>query len=100
VGVFLVMVFRELFSLIGQFFEALIAMLGLGSSTPRILGTKTLRVYIKYCGKTVQVDLDPSWNVARVKQEISPLLRVNSNEIKIIFAGNELPDNFVLQVLK
>ena len=96
----LVMVFQELYSLFRRIVDAIFQMFGISSSPPRIGGPpNTLRVHVKYAGRTVQVDLDPSWSVARVKNEIAPLLKVNPNEIKIIFAGNELPDSFVLEVI-
>lgn len=97
----LVMVFHALYSLFRRFVDAILQMLGVSSSSPRIGGSpNTLHVHVKYAGRTVQVDLDPSWSVSRVKDEIAPLLKVNPNEIKIIFAGNELPDSFLLEVIK
>lgn len=79
-------------------FSAILRMLGVSSIHPGLQGPNILRVHVRYAGRTVQVDLDPSWSVAQVKEHIAPLLNVQPNEIKIIFAGNELPDSFVLQV--
>jgi len=93
------MIIGEILQLIGVFFEKLLAMIGLSSGITAV-GPNTLRVFIKYSGKTVQVDLDPSWTVKKVKDIVAPKLNSSPEEIKIIFAGTELPDNFVLQVFE
>lgn len=44
----------------------------------------------------VSVCLDPSWTVQQVKTTLAPKLKSNSQDIRIIFAGKELPDNMVI----
>lgn len=73
-------------------------MLGLRSLAEKEVDPNCLQIHVRFGGKTVQVDLDPGWSVAQVKQHIGPKLGVEPAEIKIIFAGNELPDSFILQV--
>lgn len=95
------MVLEVLWSLFRRVFDTLLKMLGVNSSPPRLgdgLSPNSLRVNVKYAGRSIPVGLDPSWSVARVKEEIGPLLRVDPKEIKIIFAGTELPDGFILEV--
>lgn len=45
----------------------------------------------------VSVCLDPSWTVQQVKTTLAPKLKSNSQDIRIIFAGKELPDSMVIQ---
>ena len=45
----------------------------------------------------VSVCLDPSWTVQQIKTTLAPKLKRNSHDIRIIFAGKELPDNMVIQ---
>jgi hypothetical protein len=93
------MVIASILEFVGRIFDVLLSMLGLSASVATLpLGPNSLRVFIKYSGKTVQVDLDPSWTVSRVKSVVAPKLGCSPDEIKIIFAGNELPDEFVLEV--
>jgi len=94
------MILSEILNLVGRLFDILLSMIGLGNGTAIPIGPNNLRVFIKYSGKTIQVDLDSSWSVAKVKTIIAPKLDCAPEEIKIIFAGNELPDDFILQVGK
>jgi len=91
------MVLGTLFDFISRIIDALMSMLGM--SAPSALPSNALRVFIKYSGKTIQVDLDPTWSVAHIKSVVAPKLGCAPEEIKIIFAGNELPDNFILEVM-
>lgn len=94
------MVLGEILRAISAFFEALLQLFGMSASSDSIAGPNTLRVFIKYAGQTVTADLNPSWSIKRVKDEVAPKLGVLPEEIRIIFAGNELPDSFVLEVFK
>lgn len=98
-----IMVLGEILRAISAFFEDLLRRLFgiMSGGGGALMGDpkNTLRVFIKYAGgKTISCDLNPSWSIKRVKEEIAPKLGVEATEIKIIFAGNELPDSFVLEV--
>ena len=45
------------------------------------------------------VDVLPTWNVAKLKEEISAKHNIPLHEIRIIFQGRELTDNINLQVI-
>lgn len=93
------MVFGVILRALSAFIDAILRFFGMSSNGTALVGPNTLRVFIKYSGRTISVDLNPSWSIKRVKNEIAPKLGVSPEEIKIIFAGNELPDSFILQVL-
>lgn len=59
----------------------------------------SLNIYVKTSGgKSVLVELDPSWDIRNVKEIIAPKLGLEANEVKIIFAGKELGDDITLAV--
>lgn len=59
---------------------------------------KSLSVYIKSNdGKKVAVNLDPSWDIHRVKELVGPKLGLEAEEIKIILAGKELDDSTTIE---
>lgn len=93
------MVFRMILEAIVRVLQRILNLLGMSSLDNSLtLGPNSLRVFIKYSGKTISTDLDPTWSVKKVKEVIAPQLGVSPEEIKIIFAGNELPDSFILEV--
>ncbi|ODN04682.1 E3 ubiquitin-protein ligase parkin [Orchesella cincta] len=91
------MVFGEILRAVAALFEGLLRLLGMASVDSITIGPNSLRVFIKYAGRTISTDLDPRWEIRKVKEMIAPKLGVSPEEIKIIFAGNELPDSFVLE---
>ena len=60
----------------------------------------SFEVTVKFNDSSFAVPFEPSWTIARLKNEISRHKNVNAREIKIIFAGQELPDNWKLEVSK
>lgn len=66
-------------------------------------GKKTVRnslnIYVKTSGgKTLSVELDPSWDIKNVKEILAPRLGLEPNEVKIIFAGKELGNTIRIAV--
>lgn len=60
----------------------------------------SLSIYIKTnTGDTLAVDLDPKWDIKNVKEVIGPRLGLDPDEMKIIFAGKELCDSTVIEVI-
>jgi parkin len=45
------------------------------------------------------VDLDPKWYIKNVKEIVAPRLGLSPEEVKIIFAGKELHDLIVIEVI-
>lgn len=43
------------------------------------------------------MSLDPCWTVAQVKTTLAPKLNTPTQDLRIIFAGKELPDDLVIQ---
>lgn len=62
--------------------------------------TNTLSIYVKTnTGSTLSVELDPKWDIKNVKEFVGPQLGIQPEEMKIIFAGKELSDNTILEVM-
>lgn len=60
----------------------------------------SLSIYVKTnTGNTISVDLDPKWDIKNVKEFVAPQLGLQPEELKIIFAGKELGDSIVIEVL-
>lgn len=56
--------------------------------------TNTLSICIKTnTGSTLNVDLDPQWDIGNVKQLVADELGMCADELKIIFAGKELSNS-------
>lgn len=91
---------HEIFEGIASFFRVLLQMLNLGSflTSSDAPNGKGLRVFIKQGNQTVSADLDPSWNLRKIKSVVAPKLKCLPDELKIIFAGRELHDDVVLGV--
>lgn len=62
--------------------------------------SNSLSIYIKSnTGSTISVDLDPKWDIEKVKEIVAPQLGLQPEEVKIIFAGKELCDSTIIEVL-
>ena len=65
------------------------------SSNPR------MTVNVRYnSAKSVAVEVDPNWNVGRLKEEISKIKEIPKNEVRIIFQGREVHDSVTIQVCR
>ena len=59
----------------------------------------TLRVHIKTTsGQSFLIELNPKWDIARVKQFVAPKVGLKPDQISIIFAGRDLSDDLLIQV--
>lgn len=62
--------------------------------------TNSLSVYIKTnTGSTLTVDLDPKWDIKNVKEILAPQMGMPAEDIKIIFAGKELHNSTIIEVV-
>lgn len=60
--------------------------------------TNTLSICIKTnTGSTLNVDLDPKWDIANVKRLVADELGLCADELKIIFAGKELSNSTTIE---
>ena len=58
-----------------------------------------MTVNVRYnSANSVAVEVDPNWNVGRLKEEISKIKRIPKNEVRIIFQGREVHDSLTIQV--
>ena len=61
--------------------------------------TDRFQIFVRYNSSTnIPVRINPGWNVRRLKEEITQDQDVNPSDIRIIFAGRELRDDFSLRV--
>lgn len=63
---------------------------------------KTIKNSLSICiktntGNTLQVNLDPKWDIKNVKEIVAPQLGLQPDEVKIIFAGKELCDTTTIE---
>lgn len=71
-------------------------MFGLG--TPQTAISDKLEIFVRTnTGEKVFVCLDPSWTVEKIKIALAPKLNSPSKDLRIIFAGKELPDDMVIR---
>ena len=57
-------------------------------------------IFVRFNSSTnIPVQIDPQWNIARLKEEIARQQGVDPTEIRIIFAGKELKDDLQLKVI-
>lgn len=86
-------------SFLVNFFKDLVqTMLELFSFGKKKISNK-LSIFIKTTnGKSLSIDLDPKWDIERVKELVAPQLGLQPNEVKIIFAGKELEDSTTISV--
>lgn len=62
--------------------------------------SNSLNIYIKTnTGNTLNVNLDPKWDIKTVKEAVAPQLGMEPEEVKIIFAGKELSDTTIIEVV-
>lgn len=84
-----------IFDLLSDFIQA---MLELFSFSKKKISNK-LSIFIKTNnGKSITVDLDPKWDIEKVKEVVAPKLSMQPSEVKIIFAGKELEDSTKISV--
>jgi hypothetical protein len=55
-------------------------------------------VTVNFNGSSFGVRFQPTWNISRLKREIARDRNVDPSAIKVIFAGQELPDSLTLEV--
>ncbi len=64
------------------------------------MNTDSFEVNVKdFQGRSVVIRVDPTWDVSRIKREISNQTRVTPNDFRIVFAGQTLADNQTLWVM-
>jgi hypothetical protein len=56
-------------------------------------------IFVRFNSSTnIPVEVDMTWNILRLKEEIAQRQKVDPSGIRIIFAGRELKDCTVLRV--
>ena len=55
-------------------------------------------VNVHYGRQTVPLEIHPDWQVGVLKNQLSERLRVSPEEVRIIFQGRELENDYVIQV--
>ncbi|CAH0753870.1 unnamed protein product [Bemisia tabaci] len=84
----------SLLSILFDFFQSVFHLIWFSRNSI----TNSLSIYVKSnTGNTVSVDLDPKWDIKNVKEVVAPRLGLEPEEVKIIFAGKELPDSVLLE---
>ncbi|CAG9855836.1 unnamed protein product [Phyllotreta striolata] len=77
-----------------NFLHRMFQVLSLGKKTI----TNSLSIYVKHIGgRTLAVELDPTWDIKNLKEVVAPKLGLEPNEVKIIFAGKELGDEIKIE---
>ncbi|KAB7498657.1 E3 ubiquitin-protein ligase parkin [Armadillidium nasatum] len=67
------------------------------TSRPSIEASNYLQIFIRTnVGEQVSVALEPSWTVQKIKSNLAKQLKTNEDQLRIIFAGKELPDSFTI----
>lgn len=57
------------------------------------------RIFVRFnSNRNIPVQVDPQWNVSKLKEEIGRQQAVDPRDIRIIFAGRELKDDMKLKV--
>jgi parkin len=65
----------------------------------KTINASFIRIFVKTInGQSVDIDLDPAWDIKNVKELVAPKLGFKPHEIKIIFAGKELSDSTTIGV--
>lgn len=81
--------------LLNDFFQAMLELFSFG----RKKISNKLSIFIKTTnGRSLSVELDPQWNIERVKELVAPQLGLQPDEVKIIFAGKELEGSTTISV--
>ena len=55
-------------------------------------------VNVHYGRQTVPLKIHPDWQVGVLKKQLSERLRVSPEEVRIIFQGRELENDYVIKV--
>jgi len=59
---------------------------------------RSQKLFVRFNSNTnIPVEVDPRWNVSKLKEEIGRRQAVNPKDIRIIFAGRELKDDLKLK---
>jgi len=62
--------------------------------------SQKLPIFVRFNSNTnIPVEVDPQWNVSKLKEEIGGRQAVDPKDIRIIFAGRELKDDLKLKVM-
>lgn len=62
--------------------------------------SNSLSIYVKTnTGNTLAIDLDPKWDIRNVKEIVAPKMGISPDDIKIIFAGKELHNSTIIEVI-
>ena len=87
---------RWLYSLIKSLFSRIFRYLGI-SPKPKEF---TLKVHIKTTtGISFLIELNPKWDIGQIKKIVAPEVDLTEDQISIIFAGKDLADNLLLEVI-
>ncbi|KAK7075810.1 Park2p [Halocaridina rubra] len=87
---------RFLLALFNGLWRSLLAMFGFSSSQPAL--TDQIEVFVRTnTGEKVSVSLSTSWNILQVKKSLASKLNSTVEDLRIIFAGKELPNDMVIQ---
>nr|XP_027213284.1 E3 ubiquitin-protein ligase parkin-like [Penaeus vannamei] len=85
-----------LIELLSGIWQSIMALFGFGSSQAAV--SNELEVYVRTnTGEKVSVRLDQSWTVSQIKTTLAPKLQSPADNLRIIFAGKELPDDMVMR---
>ena len=85
-----------LFDLIRNAFFSMLEIIWFGKKKI----SNSLSIYVKTnTGKTLPVDLDPKWDIKNVKEIVAEKMGMPAEEIKIIFAGKELHNSTIIEVI-
>ncbi|KAL1491165.1 hypothetical protein ABEB36_011805 [Hypothenemus hampei] len=87
-----------MFRFIASFFTKLIQMMLQVLSSKKHIIHNLLSIYVKTSGgQTVCLDIDPKCDVSHIKKLVAPQINLQPDELKIIFAGKELADDYVIE---
>lgn len=85
----------DLYDVFLAIFRSVFRMFSFGKNTL----DNSLKIFVKSnTGNTLTVGVDPQWDIKNVKNIIAPQLGANPEEVKIILAGKELEDSFIIAV--
>ena len=60
---------------------------------------RKLTIFVRFNSSTnIPVQIEPQWNVLKLKEEIGQRQGVDPKDIRIVFAGRELKDDLRLKV--
>lgn len=84
-----------IFDFLNDLFQTMLELFSFG----RKKISNKLSIFIKTTnGKSLSVELDPKWDIEKVKELVAPQLGMQPDEVKIIFAGKELEDSTTISV--